>query len=95
MDFIFGFPLAGGFNGTMTVVDRATKRVTLCPVHESITAPQAADLFLHHVVRTFGMPKRIIADRDPRFMSHFWQHLFRRLGTCLLHSTANHPQTDG
>ena len=31
----------------MTVVDRATKRVTLIPVHESVTAAGAADLFLH------------------------------------------------
>ena len=38
MDFVFGLPLAKGSNGIMTVVDRATKRVTLIPVHESVTA---------------------------------------------------------
>ena len=46
MDFVFGLPLAEGKNGIMTVVDRATKRVTLIPVHDTITAAQAADLFL-------------------------------------------------
>ena len=46
MDFVFGLPMSHGFNGIMTVVDRATKRVVLTPVHESITAPKVADLFL-------------------------------------------------
>ena len=60
-----------GFNSIMKVVDRATKRVVLMPVHESITAPKAADLFLKHMVRVFGMSKSIILDRDTKFMSHF------------------------
>ena len=41
----------------MTVVDRATKRVTLIPVHESVTAAGAADLFLQWVVWCYGMPQ--------------------------------------
>ena len=28
-------------------------------------------------------------------MSHFWQQVFARLGTHLLHSMAQHPQMDG
>ena len=55
MDFIFRLPSAAGFTGIMTVIDRATKRMVLTPVHDSITAPQVADLFLHHVVHIFGM----------------------------------------
>ena len=56
----------------MTVVDRATKRVTLTPVHESVTAKDAADLFLDRVVRLYGVPHEIVSDRDPRFLSAFW-----------------------
>ena len=95
MDFIFGLPIAAGFISIMTVVDRANKCVVLTPVHDSITAPHAADLFLQYIVRIFCMPKCIFSDHDPLFMSHFWQHLFCHLGTCLLHSSANHPQMDG
>ena len=58
-------------------------------------AVEAADLFLLWVVRPFGVPQEIISDRDPRFMSHFGQQMFARLGTRLLHSTAQHPQRDG
>ena len=39
MDFMFGLPLVRGCDGTMTVMDRATKRVTLIPVHHTISAP--------------------------------------------------------
>ena len=73
MDFVFGLPLCKEVNGIMTVVDRATKRVTLIPMHESVTAAGAADLFLQWVVRCYLMPQEVIADRDPRFMSAFWQ----------------------
>ena len=66
MDFIFGLPILYGFNSIITVGDRATKRVVLTPVHESITAPKAAHLFLYRMVRVFGMLKCIISDRDPR-----------------------------
>ena len=100
MDFIFGLPHAKDrdevwHDGVMTVVDRATKRKTLVAVHESITAVEAADLFLLWVVRPFSVPQEIISDRDPRFMSRFWQQVFACLGTHLLHSTAHYPQMDG
>ena len=75
----------------MTVVDRATKRVTLIPMHESVTAAGAANLFLQWVFRCYRMPQEVIADRDPYFMSAFWQQLFTRLGTNLLYSMAHHP----
>ena len=57
----------------MTVVDRATKWVTLMPMHESVTAAGAADLFLQWVVQCYGMPQEVIVEWDPWFMSAFLQ----------------------
>lgn len=54
-----------------------------------------AKLFLNHVFKLHGMPSTIVSDRDPLFISKFWQELFRLQGTALKYSSAYHPQTDG
>lgn len=41
------------------------------------------------------MPESIVSDRDPRFTSGFWRHVFELLGSKLHMSAAYHPQTDG
>ena len=62
IDFVFGLPLLKRVNGIMTVVDRATKRVLLIPIHEGVTAAEAADLFLQWIVQCYGMPQEVISD---------------------------------
>lgn len=42
-----------------------------------------------------GVPKTIVSDRDPTFISHFWVEYFRLQGTQLKMSSAYHPETDG
>ena len=60
-----------------------------------ITGAGIAQLYFDNVVRWFGIPKRIISDRDPRFTSHFAKALATKLGINQNLSTAFHPQTDG
>jgi hypothetical protein len=52
-------------------------------------------LFFREVFRLHRLPKNIVSDRDSRFMSTFWQELFRLVDTELTPSMSYHPQTDG
>jgi hypothetical protein len=65
------------------------------PCTETITAEETAALFLHGVYRSHGLPRVLISDRDPKFVSGFWQTLWRRLGTLLNMSSSRHPEADG
>ena len=96
LDFMFGMPPDHkGRTGLVVFVDRLSKMVHLAPCKTSITGKEAALLFLDHVYRLHGMPESIVSDRDPRFTSGFWRHVFELLGSKLHMSTADHPQTDG
>ena len=96
MDFIMGLPKSeNGNDGILTVVDRATKMVHLAPVKQTITAADTARVYWTTVGKLHGIPRSIVSDRDPRFMSKFWRELWKILGSCLRLSSAYHPQTDG
>ena len=41
------------------------------------------------------MPRSILSDRDPLFMSNFWQEIFKLQKTVLKMSFSYHPETDG
>ncbi len=84
-----------GYDAIFTVVDRFSRLVRFIPCHSDITAQQAAALFFEHWVCRFGVPEKIISDRDPRFQSSFWQSLMSALGSRVALSTSYHPQTDG
>ncbi|MBW0564541.1 hypothetical protein O181_104256 [Austropuccinia psidii MF-1] len=64
------------------------------PFHKEDTAMDTALLFWNNIISTFGVPKIIISDRDPKFTSEFWTNLYDILGTKLVFSTAYHPETD-
>jgi len=96
MDFIVQLPLTrNGHDAIVVFVDRLTKRAHFCPMHVTTTAPEVAKIFFQNIFKNYGLPKVIISDRDARFTSHFWQALFKQLGTKMAMSTAFHPQTDG
>ena len=63
--------------------------------NESITVEETARLFLETIFRHYGLPRKIISDRDPRFTSKFIQELCRTLGIQQNISSAYHPWTDG
>ncbi|GJS47910.1 ty3-gypsy retrotransposon protein [Tanacetum coccineum] len=95
MDFITGLPSFRGITVILVVVDRLTKYAHFGALPTSFNASNVVEVFLDIVVKHHGIPKTIISDRDPIFVSSFWKQLFHFSGTQLSHSTAYHPQTDG
>ncbi|GKA11101.1 ty3-gypsy retrotransposon protein, partial [Tanacetum coccineum] len=95
MDFITGLPTSKGSTVIFVVVDRLTKYAHFGALPTSFNAHKVAELFVDIVVKHHGIPKTIVSDRDPIFVSNFWKQLFLFSGTQLSHSTAYHPQTDG
>src|SRR5271170_171828 len=63
-------------------------------MHTSATAPEVAKIFFATIFKNHELPRVIISDRDAKFTSHFWQTLFKQLGTKTAMSTAFHLQID-
>jgi hypothetical protein len=96
MDFIMSLPkTVQGHTAIMVMVDRMSKMVHLAPCTDTVTAVEAAGLFVHHVVRLHGLPLDIVSDRDPRFTSSFWKEICSLMEVRQSMSTAFHPQSDG
>ncbi|KAJ0483369.1 putative nucleotidyltransferase, Ribonuclease H [Helianthus annuus] len=95
MDFITGLPSSKGKTTIWVIVDRLSKFAHFISLPTHYTAVSLASIFMKEIYRLHGLPKTIVSDRDPTFVSCFWKELFKHMGTKLLHSSAYHPQTDG
>ncbi len=97
MDFVCGLPVvAGGYDRVLTVVDRGiTKRAHFIKCKSTHTAEHIAQLFLDHIYKHHGLPKSIICDQDPLFMSAFYKGLMSKMHVQLQPTAVYHPQADG
>jgi hypothetical protein len=95
LDFITGLPPSHGCTTILVVVDRFSKGAHFGALPPTYTAYKVAQLFLDMVCKHHGVPRSLVSDRDPIFISQFWRELFKLSGTQLRMSTAYHPETDG
>lgn len=79
----------------LVVIDRFSKGVHLGMLLATHTAHAVASLFMEIMGKIHGLPRSLVSDCDPLFVSKFWQELFRRSDTRLRMSSAYHPQSDG
>ena len=76
MDLIMDLPKSNGFNAVLTIIDHGcSKAVKFIPCTTTITKEGVAALYLQHLVPWFGIPRKIISNHDPRFVSHFTMEL--------------------
>jgi len=96
LDLITGLPPNGPHDSILTIVDHGCSRAAaFLPCATMIMGPEVARLYFDHIYRWFGLPSKVISDRDPRFTSHFGHALANKIGAKQNLSTAFHPQTDG
>ncbi|GKV02869.1 hypothetical protein SLEP1_g15252 [Rubroshorea leprosula] len=95
MDFITGLPKSYGKDVIFIVVDRLTKYAHFIALQHPYSALTVAQAYMDNVFKLHGLPQEIVSDRDPIFLSNFWQELFKLQGVELQCSSAYHPQTDG
>jgi hypothetical protein len=96
MDFITKLPLSGGYDTILTITDTDCSKASIfIPCQETIDSEGVAQLLLIHVIPHYGLPKKIISDRDPRLTSKYATELCRLLDIKQNISTVYHPQTDG
>ena len=79
----------------MIVADRLGKLRHLIPCRDTVDAKATALLYLRHVWKYHGLPKRIVSDMGTEFTADFWQALSYHLEIENHYSIAYHPQTYG
>ena len=72
-------------------MDRLTKSAHFLPINMKYPLEKLARLYLDEIIRLHGIPVSIVSDRDPRFVSRFWQKMQEVLETKLNFSTTYHP----
>ena len=66
LDFITKLPESQGYDSILTITDHdCTKMAVFIPCREEINAEETAALYAKHVFVRYGLPTKLISDRDP------------------------------
>ena len=96
IDIMCGFPpTTSGQDAVVVFTDRLTKRIWIEAISSAISAKELAHIFFRTVFRNQGMPRKILSDRGPQFISTFWAEFFKLLKTDIRLTSSYHPQANG
>lgn len=84
-----------GKNAVLMIIDHFSKMIRIFPVVNNITSKGVALIFRDHLFKLHSMPRKVISDQGPQFVSSFMNDLYKLLQIEENLSTAYHPQTNG
>ena len=78
----------------LVFVNCFSKKAYFLPCNTTITSQGVANLYQEHIFKEQGLPRKVISDQGPQFISRFMKELYKNLRTKANPSMAYHPQTD-
>jgi hypothetical protein len=73
MDFIMSLPTSSrGHDAIFSIIDRFSRTCMFIPINTTVSALDVANLFFEKWICKYGVPSKIISDRDVCFTSSFW-----------------------
>ena len=96
LDLILGLPPLGDekFTAILVIMDKLTKFTLIIPTHNKLSQEGFTKFFMEKVANVYGLPRRIIADQDKRWVTAFWKSVMSHCGGMVGLSSSHHPQTD-
>ncbi|QRW17416.1 Retrotransposable element Tf2 protein [Rhizoctonia solani] len=79
-NMIVDLPKDGNHDSILVIIDSFTKYGIFVKCSKKLKAPELAELFLEHVWKRHGMPKKTVSDRGRVFNNKFLKALYKRLG---------------
>ena len=80
IDMMGPLPESKGFNTILVVVDRFTKKSFFLPTNSTITSKGIVTLYWDRVFSEHGLPRKVISNRGPQFISKFMKELYEVMG---------------
>ena len=82
-----------GYDNALVMIDRLSKALWTQACSSTATARGAARIYYEGPYRVYGLPKEVISDQGPQFISYFTDELSKIMGIKWKLSSAGHSQT--
>lgn len=94
-DFIVSFPKTKKWFDTITTwVHLLSRRVNFIPCKSYDTSLDVSHEFFTNIIKLHESSENIVSDRDPKFISKFWDRVMENRRVGLEITSIIHPQTD-
>ena len=95
IDIIGLLPKSNGKDAIVIIVDRFIKIIRLKATTTNISSKEIVKIYQNKIRKLHGIPRKILSNREPQFVSKFIEELTKALGIKRQLLTAYHLQMNG